>query len=111
MTTPFDPRAVVASKRDRGELSEEELRAFVLGYARGEIPDYLAAAFLMAAYLNGMSDDETAELTRAMVESGATLPLSRVSRPKVDKHSTGGSSRRREPGVRAPVGFPALRRG
>jgi len=88
----IEPRDVVAAKRDGRELQGDELRAFVLGYARGEIPDYLAAAFLMAAYLNGLSDDETAELTRAMVESGATLPLSQVSRPKVDKHSTGGVS-------------------
>ena len=91
-TTPFDPRAVVASKRDRRELSEEELRAFVLGYGRGEVPDYLAAAFLMAAYLNGLSTAETAAMTRAMVESGSTLPLDGVTRFKVDKHSTGGVS-------------------
>jgi pyrimidine-nucleoside phosphorylase len=88
----IEPRDVVAAKRDGLELQGDELRAFVLGYAKGEIPDYLAAAFLMAAYLNGLSDKETAELTRAMVESGVTLPLSRVSRSKVDKHSTGGVS-------------------
>jgi pyrimidine-nucleoside phosphorylase len=82
----------VAAKRDGRELSGEALRAFVLGYARREVPDYLAAAFLMASYLNGLSDAETLELTRAMVESGAMLPLSGVSRPKVDKHSTGGVS-------------------
>lgn len=87
-----DPRAVVARKRDREELSAEEIRSFVLGYARGEVPDYLAAAFLMAAYLNGLSEAETTELTRAMVDSGATLPLSGVTGPKVDKHSTGGVS-------------------
>ncbi|TMK96564.1 MAG: thymidine phosphorylase, partial [Actinobacteria bacterium] len=88
----MEPRDVVAAKRDGRELQGDELRAFVLGYAKGEIPDYLAAAFLMAAYVNGLSDGETAELTRAMIESGVTLPLSRVSRPKVDKHSTGGVS-------------------
>jgi pyrimidine-nucleoside phosphorylase len=87
-----DPRDVVAAKRDGRELDGEELRAFVLGYAKGTVPDYLAAAFLMAAYLNGLSEAETAELTRAMVDSGATLPMSGVSRPKVDKHSTGGVS-------------------
>jgi pyrimidine-nucleoside phosphorylase len=85
-----DFRDVVAAKRDRLEVDSGPLRAFVLGYARGEVPDYLAAAFLMAAYLNGLSDRETADLTRAMIDSGITLPLSRVSRPKVDKHSTGG---------------------
>jgi len=88
----LDPRAVVAAKRDGQELDPKELRAFVLGYAKGEIPDYLAAAFLMAAYINGMSDRETADLTRAMIESGSTLSLSGVHSPTVDKHSTGGVS-------------------
>jgi len=87
-----DPRDVVASKRDGNEIPGDALRSFVLGYARGEIPDYLAAAFLMAAFVNGLSRRETAELTRAMVASGSTLPLSGVSGPKVDKHSTGGVS-------------------
>jgi pyrimidine-nucleoside phosphorylase len=91
-TGAADPRDVVAAKRDGRELSSEQIRAFVLGYARGEIPDYLAAAFLMAAFLRGLSGAETAEMTKAMVESGSTLPLSSVSRPKVDKHSTGGVS-------------------
>jgi len=91
MGTP-DPRDVVAAKRDGRELSPEEIRAFVLGYARGNVPDYLAAAFLMAAFLRGLSRAETAEMTRAMVDSGSTLPLSGISRPKVDKHSTGGVS-------------------
>jgi pyrimidine-nucleoside phosphorylase len=85
-----DPRDVVARKRDGGTLGDDELRAFILGFARGEIPDYLAAAFLMAAYVRGLNTDETAALTGAMVDSGITLPLESVSRPKVDKHSTGG---------------------
>ena len=55
-----DPRDVVAAKRDRQEIPGEALRSFVLGYARGEIPDYLAAAFLMAAFVNGLSRRETA---------------------------------------------------
>ena len=88
----FDPRDLVAAKRDGRELDAVALRAFVVGYARGDVPDYLAAAFLMAAYLNGLNVRETAELTRAMVESGITVPLTGVSRPKVDKHSTGGVS-------------------
>jgi pyrimidine-nucleoside phosphorylase len=85
-----DFRDVVATKRDQREVPPEALRAFILGYARGEVPDYLAAAFLMAAYLNGLSDEETAGLTQAMIDSGITLPLAEVTRPKVDKHSTGG---------------------
>ncbi|MFB3739627.1 MAG: thymidine phosphorylase [Candidatus Velamenicoccus archaeovorus] len=85
-----DPRASVAAKRDGRRLSEAEIRSLVLGYARGEIPDYLASAFLMAAFIRGLDEGETLVLTRAMVDSGTTLPLASVSRPKVDKHSTGG---------------------
>jgi pyrimidine-nucleoside phosphorylase len=87
---PSDPRDLVAAKRDGERLDPVELRTFVLSYARGEIPDYVAAAFLMAAYINGLDDEETLALTRAMVDSGETLPLGGVDRPKVDKHSTGG---------------------
>jgi len=88
--SPGDPRDVIAAKRDGLSLDPGELRAFVLGYARGEIADYQAAAFLMAAFVNGLDAAETLALTRAMVDSGETLPLSGISRPKVDKHSTGG---------------------
>ncbi|MGH2546851.1 MAG: thymidine phosphorylase, partial [Actinomycetota bacterium] len=80
----------MARKRDGRPLSEEEIRAVVLGYAKDEVPDYLAAAFLMAAFIRGLDTEETVALTRAMVDSGITLPLKGVSRPKVDKHSTGG---------------------
>jgi pyrimidine-nucleoside phosphorylase len=91
-TALLDPREVVAAKRDGEEAPMQDLRSFVLGFARGDIPDYLAAAFLMACYVNGLSSKETAVITRAMVESGSTLALAGVSRPKVDKHSTGGVS-------------------
>jgi pyrimidine-nucleoside phosphorylase len=85
--TVSDPRDVVAAKRDGKHLA---LAAFVEGYAKGQIPDYLASAFLMAAFIRGLDPAETLALTHAMVDSGRTLPLDRVSRPKVDKHSTGG---------------------
>jgi pyrimidine-nucleoside phosphorylase len=85
-----DPRDVVARKRDGRELTEGELRGFVLAYARGEIRDEVAAAFLMAAYLRGLSPEETLAYTRAMIESGTTLSLEGVTRFSVDKHSTGG---------------------
>ena len=85
-----DPRDVVAAKRDGRKLDPDELRAFVLAYARVELPDYLAAAFLMAAFINGLDAEETLALTRAMVDSGETLPLDGIQRPTVDKHSTGG---------------------
>ncbi len=86
----LDPRDVVAAKRDARALSEDELRSFVLSYSKGEIRDELAAAWLMAAFINGLDVAETLALTRAMVDSGETLPLEGVSRPTVDKHSTGG---------------------
>ncbi len=89
MTLP-DPRTVVAAKRDGGHLGPGEIRAFVGGYARGEISDALAASFLMATFLRGLNAEETLALTRAMVESGATVPLDGITQPKVDKHSTGG---------------------
>jgi pyrimidine-nucleoside phosphorylase len=85
-----DPRDVVAAKRDGRKLDPDELRAFVLAYAGGGLPDYLAAAFLMAAFINGLDAEETLALTRAMVDSGQTLPLDGITRPTVDKHSTGG---------------------
>ncbi|GIU99720.1 MAG: thymidine phosphorylase [Actinomycetota bacterium] len=85
-----DPRDVVAAKRDGRRLAGEEIRDFVLAYARGEIADELAAAFLMAAFIRGLDAEETLALTRAMVDSGATIGLDGVSRPTVDKHSTGG---------------------
>jgi pyrimidine-nucleoside phosphorylase len=88
--TPIDPRDVVARKRDGKRLSEEEMRSIVLAYARDEVPDYLASAFLMAAFIRGLDREETVAMTRAMVDSGITLPLEGISRPKVDKHSTGG---------------------
>ena len=85
-----DPRDVVARKRDGDTLTEDELRTVVLGYARGDVSDELAAAFLMASFIRGLDRDETVALTRSMVESGRTLSLDGVSRPTVDKHSTGG---------------------
>ena len=85
-----DPRDVVATKRDGRAIPEAELRGFVLAYARGEIPDELAAAFLMACFIQGLDRAETLALTRAMVDSGETLTLAGISRPKADKHSTGG---------------------
>jgi pyrimidine-nucleoside phosphorylase len=85
-----DFREVVAAKRDGAAVSDEDIRTLVLAYARGDVPDYLVAAFLMAAFIRGLDAKETVALTAAMVESGATLPLAGVSRPKLDKHSTGG---------------------
>jgi pyrimidine-nucleoside phosphorylase len=84
------PVDLIIKKRDGAELGEEEIEFLVQGIARGEIPDYQAAAFLMAVVCRGMSDAETARLTRAMIRSGEVIDLSRVGGPLVDKHSTGG---------------------
>lgn len=80
----------ITSKRDGHELDAEELHELVLEYARGEIPDYQMAAFLMAGYLQGLTPSETKALTEAMVDSGQQLDLSQLSGPTADKHSTGG---------------------
>ena len=84
------PVELIAAKRDGRELPPEDLHDFILAYAREEVPDYQMSAFLMAGYLRGFSRDEAVALTHAMVESGETLDLSRLSGPTVDKHSTGG---------------------
>ena len=81
---------VIAHKRDGAELTSEEIEFFVHGCTVGEIPDYQAAAWLMAVYLRGMSDAETRALTLAMAHSGDVLDLSDVAPVVVDKHSTGG---------------------
>lgn len=78
-------------KKKRGEaISEAEIRFFIDGYVRGEIPDYQASALLMAVCFMGMDAAETAALTRAMAESGERADLSSIPGIKVDKHSTGG---------------------
>jgi pyrimidine-nucleoside phosphorylase len=85
------PAELIERKRDGGELSAEELIDLVLGYTRGEVPDYQMAAFLMAVYFRGLSGAETFALTDAMIESGETIDLgAALGRKVVDKHSTGG---------------------
>jgi pyrimidine-nucleoside phosphorylase len=82
---------LIQRKRDGDELSDDELLELVLGYTRGEIPDYQMAAFLMAVYFRGLSARETFALTEAIVRSGETLDLrATIGRKVVDKHSTGG---------------------
>lgn len=81
---------IITKKKRGGELSDEEIRAFVEGYTKGEIPDYQVSSLLMAIYFKGMSDRETTTLTMAMAQSGDTLDLSSFGTLTVDKHSTGG---------------------
>ena len=81
---------VIRKKRGGEELSREEIDFFIRGYTRGEIPDSQAADWLMAVVLRGLTVQETACLTDAMLYSGGVLDLSALPAPKVDKHSTGG---------------------
>ncbi len=81
---------IIEKKRDGYELTAEEIDCFIQGYTRGDIPDYQAAAWLMAVYLRGMSERETRDLTLAMARSGDILDLSDVAPVVADKHSSGG---------------------
>src|SRR6188508_2473705 len=82
---------LIERKRNGDELSYEEICELVLGFTRGEIPDYQMAAWCMAVYFKGLSGRETHSLTDAMIRSGETLDLrSALGRSVVDKHSTGG---------------------
>lgn len=81
---------VIIKKRDGLELKREEIEYFVRGFTSGEIADYQVSAWAMAVMLNGMTDQETTDLTLAMANSGETLDLSGVVKLAVDKHSTGG---------------------
>ncbi|MGD6831384.1 pyrimidine-nucleoside phosphorylase [Sutcliffiella halmapala] len=81
---------VIEKKRDGKELTTEEIQFVVKGFTDGSIPDYQMSAFAMATYFKGMSDQERADLTMAMVHSGDTIDLSAIEGIKVDKHSTGG---------------------
>ncbi len=81
---------IIIKKRDGEELSREEIDFFVEGFTRGEIPDYQAVAWAMAVYFQGMTSQETTDLTLAMAASGEQLNLTDVVPVSVDKHSTGG---------------------
>lgn len=81
---------LIMKKRNGAALTKEEIDYMVLGYTKGEIPDYQMSAMMMAVYFMGMNEEETLYLTMAMAESGDMLDLSAISGIKVDKHSTGG---------------------
>ncbi len=81
---------IIEKKRDRKELSKQEIDFFVENYTNGQIPDYQASALMMAIFLNGMNNEELVNLTIAMANSGEKIDLSGVNGVTVDKHSTGG---------------------
>ena len=81
---------IIIKKRDKKELSKDEIDFFIHGLANGDISDYQVSAWAMAVLLNGMTDQETTDLTLAMANSGEVLDLSSIAPIVVDKHSTGG---------------------
>ncbi|MDD2922139.1 MAG: thymidine phosphorylase [Anaerolineales bacterium] len=81
---------IIIKKRDKKELTSQEIEFFIQGFTNGDIPDYQASSFAMAIFLNGMTHLETTALTLAMAKSGQTLDLSGIVKIAVDKHSSGG---------------------
>jgi thymidine phosphorylase len=84
------PQHIIARKRDGHALTRDEIASFVTGATDGSWADYQLSALLMAIVWRGMTPQETAHYTEAMMHSGIVADLSRVRRPKSDKHSTGG---------------------
>src|SRR5258708_36458196 len=85
-----NPVEIIKKKRDGHALSEEEVSYFISSFAAGHIPDYQMSSLLMAIYFRGLNEDETLHFTKAYINSGETVDLSFIKKPKVDKHSTGG---------------------
>ncbi len=86
----MDFRSVLRTKRDGGELAEDQIRWFLEAYVRGDVLDYHAAALVACIFVRGMRPRELALWTRAMLESGQSLSFDELSQKKADKHSTGG---------------------
>ncbi len=90
MSPSFFPQDIIIKKRDGGSLTEAEIKFFAQGVTDGRFADYQATALLMAIFLRGMTPQETAWLTDAMMRSGEVIDLQSIAGAKVDKHSTGG---------------------
>src|SRR5580700_7534535 len=88
--TRFDGVGVIRTKRENGVLSPDQIRDLMRAYMTGEFAEEQMSALLMAIFWRGMTAAETAEWTGAMIASGDRIDLSGLSRPSVDKHSTGG---------------------
>lgn len=86
----LNPIPLIIKKRDGGTLSPAEIRDLVAAFTRGDVTDYQMSAWLMAAFVRGLDEEETLALTDAMLHSGRVLELSSVKAAKIDKHSTGG---------------------
>lgn len=90
MAEHFDAVDVIRTKRDKGELSQDQIDWVIDAYTRGVVADEQMSALAMAIFLNGMNRREIAQWTQAMIHSGETMSFSSLSRPTADKHSTGG---------------------
>lgn len=90
MDTKYNIVSLIRKKREGQTLESDEIRYLIDAYTRDEVPDYQISAFLMASFLNGLNDKESAALTEAMLHSGDIVDLSHINGLKVDKHSTGG---------------------
>src|SRR5690242_14000862 len=86
----MDMLSIIEARRDGREHTRDELTYLADAAAHGKVPDYQLSAWLMAAYLKPLSEQETAALTLAMAQSGERIDLGGLPKPWVDKHSTGG---------------------
>lgn len=86
----MNPSEIIKLKRNKRNLTKEQIDFFINGYLKGIVTDYQMSAFLMSVYFNGMNDEETFYLTEIMLNSGEIIDLGFIDKPKIDKHSTGG---------------------
>ena len=110
----YNPVEIIRKKRDGNVLSDDEIRFFISAYASGKLPDYQAAALLMAVYFSGMSEGELLALTDAMLRSGEVISLSDVPGLKIDYPSNQNRNQNNWPELgkwdlsRSGLGFAVL---